>query len=165
MKNKTDVAAAACAAMFVAVLGVSAYWDPSIRALHVFESLPYLAAAILCLRRSKVGYALGVASGLSWLWMAGLLTSFIRNGFGRLVILFRTGAVDRLDILIAVPAALATGGLVLFSVAGYARLANKSWRDLALLAGALLVVQAFFVLLFAAFAPRYLGMFQRLWKS
>jgi len=62
-RNKTDVAAAVCAATFIVVLGVSAYWDRSIRALHVFEALPYLAAGILCLRRSKVGYALGAASG------------------------------------------------------------------------------------------------------
>src|SRR2546430_351400 len=70
IRNKTDVAAAICAAAFVVVLAVSAYWDRSIRVLHVFESLPYIAAAILCLRRSKVGYALGAASGASWLWMA-----------------------------------------------------------------------------------------------
>jgi hypothetical protein len=161
-RNKTDVAAAVCAATFIVVLGVSAYWDRSIRALHVFEALPYLAAAILCLRQSKVGYALGAASGASWLWMAGFLTAFIRNGFERLVMLFRAGGVDRLDLLIAVPAAIATGGLLLFSVAGYARLPNKSWRDLGLLAAAFVVVLLFFVLIFAAFAPRYLAMFRRL---
>jgi hypothetical protein len=161
-RNKTDVAAAACAATFIVVLGVSAYWDRSIRALHVFEALPYLAAAILCLRQSKVGYALGAAGAASWLWMAGFLTTFIRNGFERLLMLFRAGGVDRLDLLIAVPAAIATGGLLLFSVAGYARLPTKSWRDLGLLAAAFVVVLLFFLLIFAAFAPRYLAMFRRL---
>jgi len=162
IRNKTDVAAAICAAAFVVVLLVSAYWDRSIRVLHVFESLPYIAAAILCLRRSKVGYALGAASGASWLWMAGFLTTFIRNGFQRLFMLYHRGGVDRLDLLIAVPAAIATGGLLLFSVAGYARLSHKSWRDLGLLAAALVGVLLFFILIFAAFAPRYLAMFQRL---
>ncbi|PYQ08090.1 MAG: hypothetical protein DMF82_02305 [Acidobacteria bacterium] len=163
IRNKTDVAAAICAAAFVVVLVVSAYWDRSIRVLHVFESLPYIAAAILCLRRSKVGYALGVAGGASWLWMAGFLTTFIRNGFQRLVMLYRPGGgVDRPDLLIAVPAAIATSGLVLFSVAGYARLPHKSWRDLGLLAAAVVGVLLFFILIFAAFAPRYLAMFQRL---
>jgi len=47
--------------------------------------------------------------------------------------------------LIAAPAALVTGGLVIFSLWGYSRLGNKSWIDLGL-----------FV---AAFAPQYLGMF------
>ena len=82
-----DVAAAVSAAVFIAVLAVTAYWDPSIRVLHVFESLPYLLAAVLCLRQSKLGYALGFVSGAFWLWTGGLLTTFIRNGFERLEML------------------------------------------------------------------------------
>ena len=73
--------------------------------------------------------------------------------------LARTGAVDRVDILIAAPAALATGGLVLFSLLGYLILPNKSWRDLALLLAASILVPLFFVAIFYAFAPQYLGMF------
>src|SRR5204863_2491395 len=39
----------------------SAYWDRSIRILHIFEALPYILAAILVLRQHKFGYALGAA--------------------------------------------------------------------------------------------------------
>src|SRR6266513_5857450 len=106
MKCKTDFAAAACSVIFIAMLAVAAYWDPTIRVLHVFESLPYFAAAALCLRHNRFGYALGVVSGAFWLWTAGFLTTFVRNGFERLAMLIRTGAVDRFDILIAVPAAI-----------------------------------------------------------
>jgi hypothetical protein len=160
--NKIDVTAAICAAIFIAVLAVSAYWDRSIRVLHVFESLPYLLAAVLCLRRNKLGYALGLASGVFWLWTAGFLTTFIRNGFERLEMLLRTGSVDRPDILIAVPAAVATAGLALSSVLGYARLPNKSWRDSAALGTAVVLVPGFFIAIFAAFAPQYLQMFRGL---
>ena len=73
--RRIDVAAAACAAVFIAGLAVSAYWDSSIRVLHVFESVPYLLVAVLCLRRNKLGYALGVVSGAFWLLTAGLLTA------------------------------------------------------------------------------------------
>src|SRR5437773_859822 len=128
-RNKIDVAAAICSASFIVILGIAGCLDRSIIVLHVFESLPYFIAATLSLRRSKCGYALGTASGAFWLWTAGFLTTFIRNGFERLVILIRTGLMDRFDIVIAVPAAIATAGLVLFSVAGYANLPNKSWRD------------------------------------
>src|SRR6266699_3875016 len=121
MPHKTDAAAALCSLVFISVLAVAAYWDRTIRILHVFESLPYLLAAVLCLRQSKLGYALGMVSGVFWLWMAGFLTTFVRNGFERLDILVRSGSIDRPDILIAVPAAVATAGLVLFSGAGYAR--------------------------------------------
>jgi hypothetical protein len=160
MRNTTDIAAALCAFVFIGVLAVAAYWDPTIRVLHVFEALPYLLAAVLCLRQSKLGYALGMVSGAFWLWMAGFLTTFVRNGFERLDTLVRVGSIDRPDILIAVPAAVATTGLVLFSGVGYARLRTKSWRDLTPFAAAIVSVPAFFLAIFAAFAPQYLRMFK-----
>ena len=160
--TKTDVAAAVCAGVFVVILAVAAYWDPRIRVLHVFESLPYLLAAALCLRRRTFGYALGFVGGVFWLWTAGFLSTFIRNGFERLEMLFRTGAVDRPDVLIAVPAAMATAGLALCCVLGYAQLPNKSWRDAAVLGAAVLAIPAFFLGIFAAFMPQYLRLFSGL---
>jgi hypothetical protein len=159
-----DRLAAGCAAIFVVVLAISAYWDASIRVLHVFEALPYACAAVLCLRRHKLGYLLGVASGGFWLFTAGTLTTFVRNGFERLVMLATTGRVDRWDQFIAAPAALSTGGLMVFSLWGYSRLRTKAPRDLALFFFVLLTVIAFFVALFWLFAPRYLALFQRVFE-
>jgi hypothetical protein len=159
MRKRADVYIAICSAAFILVLAVAAYWDSTIRVLHVFESLPYIAAAVLCLRHQKFGYALGVVSGAFWLWTAGFLTTFIRNGFERAALLIRSGTLDRADILIAVPAAIASAGLVVFSIKGYADLARKSASDFFLLFAALLLVPAFFIGIFAAFAPQYLGMF------
>src|SRR5262245_35977149 len=155
----TDWAVAGCAAIFVAILAISAYWDPTIRTLHVFEAIPYTVAGLLCLRQNKLGYALAIAGGAFWLWCAGFLTTFVRNGFQRLDMLVRTGSVDRLDVLIAAPAALATGGLVVFSIASYVRLRDKSWRDSVVMASGLVAVPLFFLAIFKAFAPRYLAMF------
>lgn len=163
--KKTDLADAACAVAFIAVLAISAYWERGIRVLHLFESLIYWSVAILCLRQIKFGYLLGVATGAFWLWTGGFLTTFVRNGFERLATLLRTGSVDRFDILLAVPAAIASGGPVLFSLAGYASLPNKSWRDAGLFLAALVLVAAFFVGIFAAFAPQYLGMFRGILKK
>jgi hypothetical protein len=160
MTNKTDIVAALCSLMFIGVLAVAACWDRSIRVLHVFESLPYLLTAVLCLRHSKLGYALGMVTGAFWLWMAGFLTTFVRNGFERLDVLVRTGSIDRPDILIAVPAAVSMTGLLLSSGVGYARLRSKSWRDVTLFAAAIVSVPVFFVVLFAAFAPQYLAIFK-----
>jgi hypothetical protein len=157
-----DKLAAACAAMFIVVLAIAAYWDPSIRVLHLFEALPYGLASVLCLRQRKVGYLLGAASGVFWLWMAGTLTSFVRNGFERVAMLLTTGHVDRWDQFIAAPAALSTGGLVLFSVWGYSRAKPKRSADLALFAAILILVAAFFVTIFWLFTPRYLALFRRL---
>jgi hypothetical protein len=159
MSRKTDTAVVVCSIAFIVVLGVAAYWDPTIRVLHGFEAIPYAATAVLCRRRNRLGYPLGFASGAFWLWTAGLLTTFVRNGFERLAMLVRTGTVDRLDILIAVPAALATGGLALFSVLGYLQRSEKSTRDALSFLAAFAIVSVFFVAIMAAFAPRYLGMF------
>jgi hypothetical protein len=162
--RRIDVSAAACAFAFVGILGLAAYWDRSIRLLHLFESLPYLIAAVLCLRQSKFGYALGAASGAFFLWTGGLLTTFVRNGFERVGMLLRTGSVDRPDVLIAAPAAVATAGLVVCAVAGYLRLPNKSWRDLGVALPVIVAVPAFFILLFATLSPQYLGMFHGILK-
>ena len=150
-----DVAIAVCSALFVVVLVVSAWFDPTIRALHAAEALPYIAAAVLCLRRRTFGYALGFASGALWLLTATTRTTFVLNGFQ---LLFK-GDFSRPDILIAVPAAIATGGLALFSILGYARLPRKSARDGLLFAGALVLIAVFFLAIFAAFQPRYLALF------
>jgi hypothetical protein len=159
MNNKSDMGAAICAGAFITVLLISAYWDRSIRALHVFEAVPYALAGVLCLRQNKFGYALGVASGAFWLWMAGFLTTFIRNGFESIAMLIRTGTVARPDLLIAVPAAFAAGGLVLFAVVGYSSLPGKSSRDIGWWVAAALVVPLFFLSIFAVFAPQYLAIF------
>ena len=160
-----DTLAAGCATAFIVILGIAAYWDHTIRVLHVFESIPYVVAAALCLRQRKFGYMLGAAAGAFWLWTAGTLTTFVRNGFERVSMLLRTGHVDRPDVFIAAPAALFTGGLVIFSLWGYSRLRNKSWSDLGLFVAATCLVAGFFVAIFAAFAPQYLNMFRPLFGN
>jgi hypothetical protein len=158
--NTIDTLAAVCATAFIVVLVIAAYWDRTIRVLHVFESLPFAAAAALCLRQWKFGYMLGAAAGAFWLWTAGTLTTFVRNGFERVSMLLHTGHVDRPDVLIAAPAALVTGGLVIFSLWGYSRLRNRSWSDLGLFVVAMVLVASFFCAIFAVFAPQYLNMFR-----
>jgi hypothetical protein len=157
----THALAAGGAWVFVAVLALSAYWDRSIVTLHVLEALPYVAAGVLCARRHTVGYALGAASGAFWLWIAGGQTTFIHNGFTLLGRLLATGRAERWDVLIAVPAALSTGGLVLFSLWAYVRAPKQPARDAALFAGAAVAVVAFFAGTFAAAGPRFLPLIAR----
>jgi hypothetical protein len=152
----------ASAALFVSILALAAYWDRSVRVLHVFEAIPYVAAAVLGARRSKVGYAVGAASGLFWLFLAGYLVTFVRNGFEVLAATLRAGHVVRPDVLIAVPAALGAGALSVASVVGYATLKYKSPRDAGLFTGAFVAVAVFFFAIFAAFAPQFLMPWKRL---
>lgn len=147
---------------FIVVLAIAAYWDRTIRVLHCFEALPYLIVAVLCIRNRKSGYILAFAAGAFWLWTAGTLTTFVRNGFERLAVLMTTGHLDRPDILIAVPAAISTAGLVVFGLWSYSRLPNIKRRDLGSFMVALVLVAGWFVAICALFAPRYLAMFRRI---
>jgi len=76
------------------------------------------------------------------------------------VMFLQTGTVDRPDILLAVPGFIGTLGLAVFSLVGYGRLNNKSWKDLLLFIAVILLVFLFFIAIFAAFTPQYLGMFR-----
>ena len=79
----------------------------------------------------------------------------------------RTGTVDRLDVLIGAPAAIATGGVALFSLLGYARLSDKSWRRVTelLWAAAVALVPAFFWIILVTVAPQYLPILYRAFGS
>lgn len=145
------------------MLAIAAYWDPTIRVLHTFEAIPYVVAGVLCLRRRTSGYALAVASGAFWLWTASFLTTFVRNGFERVAMLARTGHVDRVDVLIAAPAAIFAGGLAVCGAAAYVRHSPKRPRDVLIFLGCFAGIAVFFVSMFALFAPKYLGMFRVLW--
>jgi hypothetical protein len=156
-----SVGAAVCAAAFIVVLAVSAYWDRSIVLLHIFEAVPYAIAAVLCVRQRTFGYALAAASGAFWLWIASTQTSFVRNGFERVEMLLRSGRVDRWDQFIAVPAALATGGLIVFSLGSYLLAPKRPLRDVAAFVIAAASVTAFFSAIFATTGPQYLPLIKR----
>ena len=160
MSKNINIAIAAFAALFVVVLAIAAYLDNSIIKLHIIEALPYIAGPLLCLRHKKFGYALSFASGAFWLWTAGFLTTFVRNGFGQLDHLISTGTLERFDVFIAVPAAIGTAGMVIFSITGYLRLSRKSLSDILLFVLAIILVTIFFLVIFELFAPRYLQMFR-----
>jgi hypothetical protein len=147
--------------VFVAILAISAYWDRSIVVLHVIEAVPYVAAAVLTLRRSTIGYALGAASGAFWLWIAAGQTTFVSNGFTLLGRLLTTGRAERWDVLIAAPAAIATGGMVVFSLWAYLQAPTRRAADLAIFAAAAALVAAWFTASFAIAAPRYLPLVRR----
>jgi hypothetical protein len=157
-------AIALSSALFIAMLAVSAWFDSSIRWLHVFEALPYAAAPWLCRTKPKFGFILSFAAGIFWIWTAGFLTRFVRGGFERLITLVQTGHVDRPDILLAVPAFLGTLGMAVFALIGYSRLENKKPKDFLVFLGAFIGILIFFIAISAAFTPRFLEIFDRLFK-
>ena len=148
--------------LFISMLFLSAYLDRNIFMLHLFEAIPFALVPWLSRRKPKIGYLSGIGFGVLWIWMAGFLTTFIKNGFERIPQLVVTGSVDRPDILLAVPAFIGTFGLSLTSLFGYWQLSKKHPKDLILFLGIILLAFLFFIVIFAAFAPHYLGMFRNI---
>ncbi|MGE5624158.1 MAG: hypothetical protein ACM3ZT_01265 [Bacillota bacterium] len=75
-----DIAIAACCGVFIAILAVSAWWDPGIRWLHTFQALLYVATAMLALRRNRWGYFLGIATAGFWNYSVLFLNNFFHAG-------------------------------------------------------------------------------------
>jgi len=147
-----------CAGTFIITLAISAYWNSSVRLLHLFEAIPFMVA--LAMGRNKFGYALGIASGAFWIWMATAKTSWMQVGFEHAVSLFRTGIIENPDLLMGAPAAIVSAGLIVFSLWAYLRLPNKAWTDAAVFVASSGFAVAFFVAIFTVFAPESSGLFQ-----
>ncbi|HET7452648.1 MAG TPA: hypothetical protein VFL12_07895 [Thermoanaerobaculia bacterium] len=153
--------AVAGAAVFILVLAVSAWWEPDIRWLHLFQGAMYVATIVLVRQRNRWGYFIGIAAAGFWDWANVFATSFFSNGLQQVSRWLRTGQV-RPDLLIAVPAWFSNLLVVVGCGWGYARLARKSRIDVARFAAALLLTTAFFAADMAIFQPRYLAIFPRL---
>src|SRR5258708_38078432 len=54
------------AAGFIAILALSAAWDPTIALLHLFQSLMYVAVIALSAKGSRWGLFLGVSAAAFW---------------------------------------------------------------------------------------------------
>ena len=153
--------AVAGAALFIVVLAVSAWWEPGIRWLHLFQSAMYFATIVLLLRRNRWGYFIGASAAGFWDWANVFATSFFYNGLQQVSRWLHTGQ-GRPDLMIAVPAWFSNLLVVVGCVWGYARLARKSRADVARLAAALVLTTGFFAADMAIFQPKYLAIFPRL---
>jgi hypothetical protein len=147
---------------FIAVLGVSAYWEADIRWLHFFQAWMYLATIVLSFRRSRWGYFIGISAAGLWDYTNIFVTTFLYNGLQRLAEWIHTGHLQRPDLLIAIPAWLSNFAVIAGCIWGYLRLRDKSWSDAGKLVLTFALTTGFFALDMYVFQPRYLGIFPRL---
>jgi hypothetical protein len=150
------------ASLFIAVLGVSAWWQADIRWLHFFQAWMYLATTYLALRRNRWGYFIGISAGGLWDYAGLFVNTFVRSGLQHLATSISTGTISRPDQMIAIPAWVANFLVIAGCVWGYARLREKRVADFALFLAAFVISTGFFALDMALFQPRYLGMFPAL---
>ena len=142
--------------LFIFILALSAWFEPDIRWLHFFQAWMYLAALGLAHRRNRWGCFIGFSAAGFWDYANLFVTSFFFNGLHWLSVSVRSGRVQHVDQIIAVPAFLGNLLVVAGSIAGYARLPQKSMSDAARFALAFALTTGFFAADMAIFQPRFL---------
>jgi len=148
--------------VFIGILFISAYWDPSIRWLHFFQAWLYIAVVYLAFRQNRWGYFLGIVTAAFWDYTVLFVNNFFHSGRVQLDILLTTGTLPRPDLLIAVPAVLANLLVIVGCVWGYLRLTKHDWKDVGRLLVSGSVSIGYFACIMALFQPRYLALFGRL---
>lgn len=147
---------------FIIVLFISAVFEADIRWLHFFQAWMYLATIMLCLRRNRWGYFIGIGAAGLWAYAAAFVNTFFRNGMHELVVWITTGRLARPDQLIAAPAWFSNVAVILGCAWGYSRLERKRAADAIGLAAGIALTMAFFAADMYLFQPRYLPMFRGL---
>jgi hypothetical protein len=149
------------AAFFVAMLILSAVFDPKIRVLHTLQALIYVAVIFLARKDNAWGYGAGVVTAALWNYINVFITTFIANGLKQFSILLGTGHMPRPDQGLSVVAASAHFLLIFACLAGFLRTrpGSRQWAEF--LAGGVLSV-AYFCAIIATTGPQYIGILHRL---
>jgi hypothetical protein len=148
--------------IFVFVLVVSAYWESGIRWLHFFQAWMYIAAVVLGLRGSRVGYFIGISAAGLWDYANLFVTTFLVDGLGQLNQWVRTGRLAHPDALIAVPAWFSNLLVIAGCLWAYLRLPKKRRGDIIIFLITFVITTGYFAIIMAVFQPRYLAIFPRL---
>ena len=151
-------------ALFVFILALSAVYDRSIRVLHFFQAIIYVAIVVLALRRSAWGYGAGCLIAAFWNWTNIVHTTFIANGLHELAHVLQTARVGRPDQLIAVVAAAAHFVLIASCLIGYFRIKTRgAWEPLKFFVGGLIAV-GYLAGIILAFGPQYIPLLRRVFR-
>jgi hypothetical protein len=150
------------AGVFVAVLGVSAYWEADIRWLHFFQAWMYIATIALGLRGSRWGYFIRISAAGLWDYANIVATTFFWNGLQQLSQWIHTGHLARPDLLIAVPAWFSNLLVIIGCLWAYAKLEDRRASDVIGFLVCFVLATGFFAADMAIFQPRYLALFPRM---
>ena len=143
------------AGLFMFALIVSAVFDPTIRVLHAFQLLIYVAVIVLTRRRSAWGFGAGFLIAAFWNYTNLFVTTFIAAGMRQLSVLMTTGQLKRPDLLIALVAAGGHFLMILGCLAGFLRLRPDGGQWVGFLCGGVLAV-AYFAAIIVIAGPQYI---------
>jgi hypothetical protein len=109
-----------------------------------------------------LGYFIGFSAAALWIYTNLFATAFFVSGLHLLSQLVRTGHLERVDVLIAIPAWFSNLLVVIGCVWAYFRVPRGSLRDTGKLLVTFALTKGFFALDMALFQPRYLSLFPRM---
>jgi len=141
---------------FIGVLMASGYFEREVLRLHLFQSLIYVAVAWLSRRRSKWGYAIGIAMAAEWNAYNLFVSNFICAGFRQLELLVHGGRMTHPLLLFGALAGVDHFGLLACLLWAYSRLPNKRYRDVFIFLGGAILVTAYFLGIIALLWPQFL---------
>jgi len=150
------------ACVFIAMLGLSAYFVADLRWLHFFQAWIYLGTMALSFRRNRWGYFIGISAAGYWDYVGVFVMPVLRNGVHWLGASLATGKIQHIDqIMVAVPPWIGNFLVLVGCIWGFGRLQEKSLRDLARFVLAFVLTTAFLVADVAVFSPGRLPIFRR----
>jgi hypothetical protein len=153
MPRWISIAIPVSAGFFTLALFFAACFVPSIRLLHAFQALIYVAVIYLTRRKSPWGFGAGCIIGAFWNYI------FLR-GAAVDVRAFLTGRVIRPDVGLQLAATVAHFVLIVACAAGFWRL-KPSANDWAKFLGAGILAIGYLLLLMITMRPEYIPLLKR----
>jgi hypothetical protein len=147
------VAIPASAGFFMLALLIAACFVPSIRWLHAFQALIYVAVIFLTRRNSPWGFGAGCIIGVFWNYI------FLR-GAAADVWAFLTGQVIRPDVGLQLAATVAHFVLIVACIAGFLRL-KPSTKQWAMFLGAGMLAVSYLLVLMITMRPEYIPLLKK----
>ena len=140
------------AGLFIFALVGSAVAVPQLRLLHAFQALIYVAVFLLARRNNAFGFGAGTTIAVAWNSIEWLGPHLIQAGAHELWTFLGTGHIGRLDTLMVFIGAIAHIVLIVACVAVFRQLRPKKKEWLQFLAGGVLVL-AYFAVIVAILRP------------
>jgi hypothetical protein len=141
---------AAGGGMFILVLAVSAVFVPDVRALHVFQAFPYVAAIVLSIRRNRWGLFIGVSAAGLWNYATFFTSPLFVDVWHRL---------GRPEVLIQGSGWLGNLLMIIGSVWAYTGRPDQSRADIGGFVVTFILATAFLAAAVAVFSPGRLDFF------
>ncbi len=148
-------------AFFIGVLLLSGYFERDVLALHLFQSLIYVAVAFLSFKRNKFGYGMGISIAAEWNAYNLFASGFIAAGFRQMGLLFRHGSISNPVHLLGALGGIDHFALIACLAWAYARLPTKRFRDVFILLAGAIVVTTYFLAIIALLWPQFIPRLRR----